>query len=273
MDVNLLIRVIRRSKLLVSIGLFLATLLAVFAYASISFDGASPKLTVRGTETWEAESKILITQGGFPYGRAVPKYVNPQTPARGPAIQLGDQSRFASLAQVYAGLFNGDAVRTQLSHGPPEKSTVKADPGVDPSGLPLPLVTITVTEQSKVEARALAAEAVRVFVTYVTREQERAGIGASDRTELQTLERGDRPVLIAPRKKTLPILVFVAIMAATLGLALMLENVRGNRDPTFEKVLEPVEETVERASAPPPSVPAQDWLSTPESPRQARRRA
>ena len=43
---------------------------------------------------------------------------------------------------------------------------------------------------------------------------------------LQVVNPPQPPVVVAPRKKTLPIVVFMMVMAATLGTAFVLENVR-----------------------------------------------
>lgn len=65
----------------------------------------------------------------------------------------------------------------------------------------------------------------------MSRRQTEAGIPANERIVLQVLETGANAQLLSPRKKTLPALVFMAVLAATLALAFVLENVRPSSRP------------------------------------------
>jgi hypothetical protein len=225
MDLLLYLRVLWRFRLIVAAGLALALLLAVLAYANISLDGGL-KLEPRGTETWQSQSVVLITQTGFPYGRAVPQYSDADPDSGTPSVPLGDQDRFAALAQIYSKLANSDQVRVALSDDVAIPGEVMAEATVNESGQPLPLMTITATSNTASDAQKLANRTMDAFRAYVEEQQERAGIAAAERTRLEVLERGEEPLLIAPRKKTLPGLVFFAVMIGTLGLIYILENLR-----------------------------------------------
>jgi hypothetical protein len=231
-DIQLYLRVLWRFRVIVCAGLFLAVLLAVLAYGRVTLADGRPTLEPRGTETWQAMSVILITQDGFPWGRAVPQYTEPDPDAGVPAIPLGDQDRFSALSQIYSQLANSDTVRASLLRSARIPGTVEAAPSVDGSGAPQPLMTITATSNTAGNAARLAKGATEAFQRYVIREQTQADIATGDRIQLQVLASGEKPQLIAPRKKTLPGLVFFAIMAATIGLVFVLENFRPNARPS-----------------------------------------
>jgi hypothetical protein len=230
MDVGLLIGAVRRRYRLVLLGAALALVLASLSYGTVVFDGGLPKLNPRGTEKWQAESQLLITQEGFPYGRAVPRFLAPGSKDGTPAIEVGDQARLAALSPIYASLFNSDGMRAALAADHPPAGSVLAEPVADPnSGVSLPLVTLTAEADSDRGARALASRSSDVFEAYVARQQAQAGTENSARVQLDTLKKGDSAVMLSGPDKTLPALVFLAVLMATAGLVLVLENVRPRR--------------------------------------------
>jgi hypothetical protein len=226
MDLQLYFKVLYRFRLLAAVGLLLAVLLAIVSYARVELVGGSPKLTPRGSETWQSTSVIFITQEGFPWGRAVPAYTEPDPDTGAPPAQLGDQARFAALSQIYTQLANSDTVRARLLRSAQVKGTVKAEASADSSGQPLPLLTIVATSDTAAHASELAAGATNSFRRYVSAQQRSANIPVTDRIQLQVLERGKEPLLVGPRKKTLPGLMFFAVMLATFALIFILENIR-----------------------------------------------
>ena len=74
------------------------------------------------------------------------------------------------------------------------------------------------TPRDAVKATVLGRQA---FLDYVSRQKGSAGI--------QVLQNATRPTLAVPRSKTLPIIVFLAMLSATIALAFILENVRPAR--------------------------------------------
>jgi uncharacterized protein involved in exopolysaccharide biosynthesis len=61
---------------------------------------------------------------------------------------------------------------------------------------------------------------------YVRSQQALAAIPNGDRVDLQVLQNATPPVVVVPRKKTLAIVVFLAVVVAVVGLAFVLENLR-----------------------------------------------
>ena len=72
MDLQLYLRVLSRFRVLIFGGLFLAFVLAVFSYVRVGLSNGSPKLAYRQTQLFQSDSKVFVTQKGFPWGRTTP---------------------------------------------------------------------------------------------------------------------------------------------------------------------------------------------------------
>ena len=113
-----------------------------------------------------------------------------------------------------------------------------ADPGTM-----LPLIELTAFSTSPQGAVRLARRSSTALSTYL-RDQQRANkVPASDRVVLDQVLGATKAEIFRPRSKTMPIVIFLAVMFATVGLAFLLENLRPrNRGPgesTQADVLEP----------------------------------
>lgn len=64
------------------------------------------------------------------------------------------------------------------------------------------------------------------FLRYLKTEQAQAGIRQNKRVLVETINEPQRAQLIVPRKKTLPFVVFLAVLFATVALVFVLENLR-----------------------------------------------
>jgi hypothetical protein len=96
----------------------------------------------------------------------------------------------------------------------------------------LPLLDLMAIATSPRAAVDLAQRSANAFGTYI-REQQRANdVPLTDRVVVQQLVRPLPPRVFQPRSKTMPIVVFLAVMFATVGLAFLLENARP-RGPEF----------------------------------------
>ena len=77
-----------------------------------------------------------------------------------------------------------------------------------------------------------------------------AAIPPNERVDLQVLQNATAPILLQPRKKTLPIVILLAVLSATIGLAFILENARPRVTPvTTLAAPEPVEHGLVRSRA------------------------
>jgi hypothetical protein len=226
MDLALYAQIFRRRWRLFTSGLILAILLSLLAYVRVGSDG----IHYREQETWQTNAITFVTQEGFPWGRAYEQYLS-GNPGKGvPPVPLGDNSRLSYLAMLYAQLANGDIVQNSIFHGPPDSSrSVVASavvPASAPSGTVLPLLQLQATAPTKREAVDLAHRATRAFTSYLVHRQQAAAIGPGERVVVQPLSSGDDAKRISGRGKTVPILIFLAVMVGVAGLLFVLENVR-----------------------------------------------
>ena len=112
-----------------------------------------------------------------------------------------------------------------LRSGPIEGEVV-AKPVIAENGITLPLIDVTAIAESHDEATALAQRAASALAMYVEQQQRSNRVPASDRVVLQRLLRAEEATIVKPRPKSIPIVVFLVVMAGTIGLAFLLENLR-----------------------------------------------
>jgi hypothetical protein len=224
-DIALYLRVLWRFRILVLAGLVLALCLAFLSYAKPTQHG----LAYRQHEQWQSQAVILVTQARFPEGRSTQEYL-PADPAKGlPAVPVGDTARLASLAVLYSEFANSDRVRQLVrDQGPVDGSIVASAyvPATAPQGTLLPLISIAATSDSPKHAVALAGRGSEAFIEFIRDQQAAAEIPKEQRVLLQVLTRPEEATLLAGRKKTVPIIVFLTVMIAAVGLAFILENLR-----------------------------------------------
>jgi hypothetical protein len=234
LDLQLYGRILWRFRILVACGLLIALSLSFLSYMRVGFAGGKPTLAFRQNQRWEAHTMIFLTQPGFPWGRAVQRYA-PAKPSEGlPPVPIADLQRLSGLAILYSQLANSDQVKEIMRRGGPVPGFVQAAPFVPasvPLGTTLPLVKITALASSGERAMSLANRRTDAFRQFIEREQGYGGIASEDRIDIAVLQHAQRAKLIAGRKKTLPMVVFLAVMIAVVGLAFMLENLRPRSRP------------------------------------------
>jgi hypothetical protein len=97
-------------------------------------------------------------------------------------------------------------------------------PSGSSSALPVvQLVGLAFSPRGAIQATLVGRSA---FLQYVRSQQALAAIPNGDRVDLQVLQNATPPVVVVPRKKTLAIVIFLAVLSATVALALILENAR-----------------------------------------------
>jgi capsular polysaccharide biosynthesis protein len=112
-----------------------------------------------------------------------------------------------------------------LRSGPIDGEVV-AEPVIAENGITLPLIDVTATAGSEEAAIALAQRAANALDRYVEQQQLSNKVPASDRVVLQKVLRAEEAELTKPRPKTIPVVVFLVVMAGAIGLAFLLENLR-----------------------------------------------
>lgn len=227
MDLPLLFRVIWRFRLLFVLGMIMASVLAMLSFLRVeTSDGFA--VSYRDHEQWESLSTLFITSNGFPWGA-----VSDQAPAdsaeTATAADSVDPGRLTTLAGLYMQLATSDPVlRIMRQDGPidgalqtfPVYSTNTSD------GSQLPMITFSAIAATPQRAVQLAAAHVNAFTRFIQSEQVAGGIPSGQRVRVQVVRQPQPAVLLEPRKKTRPIIVFIAVMSAIFGLIIALENMR-----------------------------------------------
>jgi hypothetical protein len=224
-DFRLYADVIARHRKLVVYGLVLAFVLAILAMVSVGPGGVA----YRQSEEWSSTSRIGVTQQGFPWGRLFAQDATSLTPAeqaRRLGIPIADPNRFKDLAFLYAELATSDPVRRLMLRSGAIDGDVVAEPVIAENGITLPLIDVTATAESSEKAVALAQRAANALDRYVEQQQLSNRVPASDRVVLLKVLRAEKATITKPRPRTIPVVVFLFVAAATIGLAFLLENLR-----------------------------------------------
>src|ERR1700730_13289637 len=217
MDIRLFGRVLWRFKLIVLAGLAAAVVLSTLSLVRI--DPAHGRITYRKHETWVSYTRLLVTQGGFQLGSTFSKASEAVLNAPQAA-----EGRLATLTVIYSNLITSDPVQRIMRNegaapGTVQAAAVPAIPGTENF---LPIMSIAAFADSPRASRDLAAKASKAIRTFIEGEQSANGIQASERVQLQPVNSAGDTRLFTPRKKTLPIVIFLIIMLATVGLAFIL---------------------------------------------------
>jgi hypothetical protein len=196
----------------------LATLLAALSVVRVSLNEGRPEFRYRQHLVWSAQETLLISQAGFLEGRTT---VPPDA----------DPSRLAGLSAYYAQLANSDAIQSRIpliSKDMPLPLVVAAPVTsyVGSSATLLPMLTFTGEASTASQAIEVTRTASNAFRSYLAQQQTKAAIPKHERVVISVLNMPVQAKVAEPRKKTIPLMVFLAVMAATVGLALILENVR-----------------------------------------------
>lgn len=229
MDLQLILRVLWRFKIIVGAGLALAIALATLSYVHVSL--SSPHFKYRQAEQWESLSTLFVTSQGFPWGEIgvdPPPVGDGEKPLS--AQDIGpDPGHLVSLAALYVQLATSDPVIQLMERDGPLDGELQAFPvasGQNGDGQELPMVTMSALAETPEKARKLAGRHADAFVRYLEREQQSARIPEGERVVVDVVRRPQEPTLLEARKKTRPAVVFVAVMIAVFGLAFALENLR-----------------------------------------------
>jgi hypothetical protein len=228
-DFRLYARVIWRFRLIVMVGLVIALALALLSLVRVSPSGFS----YRHSELCATTTRLLVTQKGAPevrlYSQAptAPGQTAPTGGEVSSGIPIADPGRFNTLAILYAEFANSDPVRRLIRREGPIRGKVIATPlRDDQSGTLLPLIDVTAISTTPRRAVELAQRTTKALDTYLEMQQRANNVPDSDRAIIQTIMQPRIPQVYQPRSKTMAIVVFLAVMFATIGLAFLLENLR-----------------------------------------------
>lgn len=232
MDLQLVIRVLWRFKLLVVIGLLAAYGLAFYSYYNVVLDGG-PRLTPRESEQWESLTTLFVTSRGFPWGSVSDfksdEVLDPAAEAAQATPSDVDPARLVGLTGLYMELSTSDPVIKELLKTGDIDGALQAFPVV-PGGKdsldPVPMFTLSAIAPTPAQAQNLARRHVKAFLNVLSRRQTSAGIPEHQRVRVEIVRQPQPAVLLAGRKMTRPIVIFMAVMIAVFALAFVLENLR-----------------------------------------------
>jgi hypothetical protein len=242
MDLGLYARVLRRHKLVTLIGLGLTLLLTLAALVKVSGEG----LTLRGTAIYESTTTILVSEAGFPWGRAKLEQIVTDKGAVLP--RYGDPDRMQYLATLYANLSESDEVERLVSGSKklPDPEEYIADVVRSLDGGALPLIEIRARAASEARAVQLANQVSTALRRSITRTQAGAGIPLESRVVLPVVARAEEAEVVQPRRPTKAVMAFLVGCMLTVGAAFLVDNVRGLRPEEQASQLEVVPVEVPR---------------------------
>jgi hypothetical protein len=230
MDLRLFGRVLWRFRQIVIIGFLFAVLLASFSYVKVSFGSNGISLHYRSNALWASYTRLFVTQPGFKWGSSVvnPRSRSAENQASILGVQSASETRLSSLATIYANLVHSDEVLALMRQRGPVHGIVEAAalPIIQGSESVLPMISIAGIAPTKEQSRALSANAAHSLRRFISRQQAASGIAPSERIVLQVINKAGGTKLYAPRKKTLPIVVFLTVMLAVIAVTFILENLR-----------------------------------------------
>jgi hypothetical protein len=234
MDLQLILRVLWRFRLVVAIGTVLAIVLAVMSYVKINPTG-DPKVSYRQTEQWESLTTLFVTSQGFPWGsigrtdETAAEEAAAADVEEGPTPKGLDPVHLTGLAALYVRLATSDPVLKRVAPDGEMKGTLAAFPVSSDDtgrGSVLPMVTLSAIGETPEQAQDLARRHAKAFVGYIREEQQMAPLPPDERVVVQVVRQPAEPQLLEGRKKTRPMVVFFAVMIIVLGIAFTLENLR-----------------------------------------------
>ena len=238
MDLHLYLRVLKRFRVVVIVGIALAALLALSSYYTIGRNG----LTHREGQTWESSATISVDPKTFLYGRSISPETAQQIEAAKAAspealrelyrnldpAQFADTGYLTSTAIIYLKLATSDDViqRIREDGKGPLGGTVQTFPVLAGGETPVPMIIFDAIAPTPEAAVSLAKRHVAAFKDFVKDNQNASSIPQDQRVVVNTLNAPQAATLLEARKKTRPILIFLTGLVAVLGLAFVLENLR-----------------------------------------------
>jgi hypothetical protein len=222
-DLALFFRVVWRFKAVVLLGLSLAFALSFLSFVKVDF-AKGFAMTYRENEQWESLSTLFVTDPDFTLGSVADAGSAADAEAAAAASQ-----RMLSLTALYMQIATADPVLRLMARRAPIDGVVQTFPITstgDGRGDPLPMMTFSAISTTPQRANALAHRHIDSFLEYLQRDQQRRSVEPAERVKVEVVRQPQPPVLLMPRKKTRPIIVFLAVAIATFGLAFILENMR-----------------------------------------------
>jgi hypothetical protein len=236
MDLRQIGAAIVAHKRVAVVGVVAAICLALLAHVRVDPFG-DPKLSYRKPTVWGSKITLQLTQTGFPEGQV-------QDPGARRDSLIG-------LSPLYARLANTDPVKARMRRLGPVYGGVRVEPLVDENRSSLPLVRITSFAFSEARVAIRAQRQATAFIGYIAQQQALNNVPPRNRVILRVVSGPTPPEVVVPRKKTLPITVFLAMLVITGGVILTLENMRKRGTPHEDQEAPPDTDTHKDAGTSP----------------------
>jgi hypothetical protein len=223
MDIRHHLRILWRWRAVLAIGLVLGSVLAVLVTFKVSPGGAE----WRSKPTYTSTSRTIVTQRGFPLGRAaLPMPSVTQLPTRdGSSVpRFAPAERMTELAVVYSYIAKSDQVKRLITPVPLDQQINVAAVSNPSTGDPLPLMEIATTANTSGGARALNRAVIQALKQYLQRNGEANGVPQNERVTLDVLNSPPPGALVGGRTPTLSVVLWLLALAATLVAVYVLEN-------------------------------------------------
>lgn len=229
--------VLWRFRRVTAAGVVLGIVLAILASYSVGSGGLTP----RGSETWSAVSQILVTQPGFPEGRvtlpekqldnAVTSDGQPAVEENAPPndqVEFADPARLAALGDLYSKFLTSDEVLRRVPEHPPAEAVMASPFASSQGGLLLPVIQLTTMAPSSELARRVNLNTYNALLDFIDERAKANDIPQAKRVELQLLVAPEL-TLVAGRKPTASVLVFMLILLGTVAVTHLLEALRNRK--------------------------------------------
>ena len=185
----------------------------------VSGDG----MVLRNPPIYQARSELLVTQAGFPLGRAAP-----------PDYQQADAARMEYLAGLYAELAKSETVRTVIEGDgtrlPLSRASYDVTQLITPiSQRSLPLIEVVGLSTSAGGAMAISNRVATGLQRYILVNQDRGRIPTTERVDLRIVTRADQAEVLQGVKMTTALTIFLLGLVVTLACAFARDNVKRNR--------------------------------------------
>jgi hypothetical protein len=202
MDLGLYLRVIWRFRYVVLVGFLLAVGLAFLSFVRVTPEGIS----YRQKETYRATEVVLLTSEKSLFDTA-------------------QQANLSQLAVVFVQIANGDIVRSRILRSGPLRGSYQVGNVFGPNNSLQPLISITGFAQSPRGAVNMTNRVSEALSWWIEESQAQQGVPPQQQFATEPISE-PRAVLAEGRKLTVPMVIFVSMLAATLGLVFILENLK-----------------------------------------------
>ena len=235
---NPYVRALKRFWWVLALGAGVALIAAVAAVYRIDFGSVPPSLEKREQITYTSSARLLVTSEEAPYFRTTvprvseaPATSEDEEPSSTTFLTAPDLGTLISTANLYPILVESDEVariRQERSGPLPGTVTSRAIYEVNsPSRFELsqvPVLEIYGSSDTFGGAVKITDATVDAFLAYMNRTQDRAGLARNERILLQQIQRPVGAVASGGSSLSLPLMLFIVISAAFVGLAILLDR-------------------------------------------------